>query len=78
MQEKACLTIDLFSMDMMIEIKSQFYMAKVKHTSERLSTTSKEGLKDVKWIVGGTTSSHSLLESIFSILVVHISFLRVT
>ncbi len=77
MQEKACLTIDLFSMDMVIEIKSHFYMAKVKHTSKRLSTTSKDGLKDVKWIVRGTTSSHSLLESIFSILVVHISFLRV-
>ncbi len=42
------------------------------------TTTTKEGLKDVKWIVWGTTSTHSLLKGIFSILVIHISFLGVT
>ncbi len=57
---------------------AKFAHSQAWHTSKRLSTTSKEGLKDIKWIVWGTTTPHSFLESIFTILVVQIPFLRVT
>jgi len=57
--------------------KRLYLLLPTQHTSKGASTT-KEGLEDIKWVMHPSSTSHSLLEGILTILIINLSFFRIT